>query len=722
MSKLCLRALMFLVLLPGCAQQAPSSEASDAHMSGAADASQRSTLDGGHEASDDIPGEVDAPPSVEGAPGVQVVMDLDDRLSDPGRFYDHPWPSDLRLNGQGGPSISNLPYPSSVTLIDGVLPVAEERPGFPAIPVAWFRFDGALAPSSGQTPTLPLAESPVHLIDVDPDSPARGTRYPTMVRTLEPDPYVPENLLAISPWPGIVLPAGRQYAFVVLRDYSDADGAPLGVPLALAHLAAGEQPAGALALEAQALFQPLWETLDSLGQAREQVAAATVFTVGDVVAELHALSEEVRQEHEATIGNLAVHDEEDASHERFCVLRATLTVPGFQAGTPPYNSEGRFAFDDDERLIVQREDTFPLVITMPKGPMPPEGYPLVLYFHGSGGESSQVIDRGAVLEIGGAPTQGKGPAHVLAAHGFGTASSALPVNPERVSGASDFEYLNFNNLAAFRDTFRQGVLEQRLLLDALLSLKVSPEIVAQCEGMSLPEGHDAYAFSAAPVFGMGQSMGGMYTNMVGAVEPRLSALVPTGAGGFWSWFILETELLNAPPLLALVLETDVTLTFMHPALHLLETAWEGAEPLVFMPRLSTNPLPGHPARDVYEPVGLDDSYFPFQLFDAVALAYGHQQSGELVWDSMQDALALGGHEGLIDYPVRDNLSSASGESYTGVVVQYLGDGIYDPHSIFAQLDAVKYQYGCFFETALHTGAALVPAPQALGSPCPTVTP
>jgi hypothetical protein len=55
--------------------------------------------------------------------------------------------------------------------------------------------------------------------------------------------------------------------------------------------------------------------------------------------------------------------------------------------------------------------------------------------------------------------------------------------------------------------------------------------------------------------------------------------------------------------------------------------------------------------------------------------------------------------------------------YTGVVVQYLGDGIYDPHAIYSQLDAVKYQYGCFLETMLKTGTATVPAPAPYTTPC-----
>ncbi len=106
------------------------------------------------------------------------------------------------------------------------------------------------------------------------------------------------------------------------------------------------------------------------------------------------------------------------------------------------------------------------------------------------------------------------------------------------------------------------------------------------------------------------------------------------------------------------------------------------------------------------------------IYDAVALAYGHQQAGEEVWPAMQEALALSNLDGIVSYPVAGNLTSAGGDSYTGVVVQYEGDGIRDPHVIFVQLDEVKYQYGCFLESFLERGVATVPAPAELGTPCP----
>jgi hypothetical protein len=106
------------------------------------------------------------------------------------------------------------------------------------------------------------------------------------------------------------------------------------------------------------------------------------------------------------------------------------------------------------------------------------------------------------------------------------------------------------------------------------------------------------------------------------------------------------------------------------------------------------------------------------VYDAAALAYNHREGGDLVWPSMQIALGLDGLDGFIPYPVSQDLQSVDGAPYTGVVIQYLGDGVYDPHALYTQLDAVKYQYGCFFASFLRDGFATVPAPAPLGTPCP----
>ncbi len=396
-------------------------------------------------------------------------------------------------------------------------------------------------------------------------------------------------------------------------------------------------------------------------------------------------------------------------------------MPQFQQGTPPFDTEGLFQIGSDGLPVEQRPETAKIVITIPKQAMPDAGYPLMVYFHGSGGIASQVIDRGPMPE-GGMPTPGTGPADMIGAHGFAAVGASLPLSPDRVPGASEEAYLNFANLAAFRDTFRQGTIEQRLLVQALTELTIDPSVLAGCDGPSLPAGASAYHFDPDSFVALGQSMGGMYTNMIGAVEPRFKALVPTGAGGFWSYFILETHLIaNVRTLLGTFLRADgMALTHLHPALSLLELAWEPAEPMVYMPRLSRRPLPGTASRPIYEPVGQGDSYFPSKLYDAIAIAYGHREAGTEVWDTMQPGLALAGLDGIIDYPVVNDVMSEAGDPYTGVVVQYEGDGFSDPHTIFVQLEAVRYQWQCFLDTAIHTGTAVVPAPMLPeGTPCPT---
>lgn len=652
--------------------------------------------------------------------GTMLYFDLDGQVAEQDAFFDFPFPSDLRLNGDGTPDLTGFPNPKNIQIVKDLVDLADERPGFPVMPVTYFRFTAPLDSRAASDVIPASVDSPILLVDIDPDSPRRGSLYPTVALTLVVDEYLAGHGLAVAPRPGVVLDGARTYGVVVMRSQLDAEGAPLEPPSGLRQLIAGEVPEGAWGPQAADLYAPLWTTLAQIGVDPQAVAAATVFTTGDVVEALGQLSDRVMDEYTLTIDGLAVDADDGASHERYCELVATVSYPQFQQGTPPFNEQGKFEFGADGLPIKQRDEVAPIVLTLPKAPMPEAGYPLMIYFHGSGGRHSQVVDRGPVTEVGGEPTIGEGPAHVVAEFGIAAAGSALPVNPERVPGASDIAYLNLNNLAAFRDTFRQGVLEQRMFLDALRTLEIDPTALADCNGPSLPDGETHFRFDPEMLVALGQSMGGMYTNLVSPVEPRIKAAVPTGAGGFWNLFILETSLIpGTRDLMALILGTpEPELTFMHPGMHLILMAWEPSEPVVFMPRLARRPLPGHPVRSIYQPVGKDDEYFPISIYDAVTLAYGHEQAGELIWPSLQDALALDGKDGLIAYPVTENLSSSSDTPYTGAVVQYEGDGIQDPHVIFVQLEDVRYQYGCFLSTFLARGVATIPAPAPLGTPCP----
>lgn len=637
-----------------------------------------------------------------------VWFELDGELTG-AAFFDAPFPSDVRLDADGTLAYGGFPNAGDAKIVRDLLTLADARVGAPLMPIAYFRF-GKPTPAWQSTDVIAAAPtSPMLLIDVDPDSPTRGQLVPVVAQALETDFFAPSYLVGVAPRPGFVLTPHTTYA-IVIRSAALPGFAP---PDAIVDLAAGRTPAGARGAATAAAMAPLWPTLTMIGVPATDVLTATVFTTGDETAVAFARSEAVRAAHDAVIANL--HVDTDGNHtdptSSYCELVGEVTFPQFQTGAAPFFTDGVFVLDGAGAPIKQGELTVPLTITIPAGPMPSAGWPLYQFFHGSGGLSSGLVDLGKTLTPDGEPTIGEGPAFVVARYGIAAASSALPVNPERLPDASDYAYLNLQNLVAFPYTFQQGVIEQRLLLDALLALQIPAAVLAPCRGADPTVHH----FDGGKLVAGGQSMGGMYTNLFGAVEPRVPVLVPTGAGGFWNLMILDTGLIDgARGLLASVLQADADkLTFIHPALGLLGSGWEIAEPGVAMARLGRMPLPGHPVHHVYEPVGKGDVYFPTTIYDAAALAYGNEQAGPETWPTMQPALALDGLGGIVSYPVTAN----DGAGHTRVVVQYEGDGIVDPHYLYRQIDEVKHQYACFFDTYLRTGTPTVVAPGPLSAPC-----
>lgn len=588
-------------------------------------------------------------------------------------FWNYPWPSDQRLDANGAPDVAAYPNPRNVPIMTSLLSVVPERRGFPMMSIGYFRFTAKVEP----------VVTAAYLVDIE-----QKTTLPVVAELLPDDRYTTTNLVAVAPVPGVVMRGHAKYAYVLAKDFAPGFDSPSGWKMSS-------------------------ELVAALPIAKGDVLVSTEFTTGDEVARVAARSEAIRTTYPRTIDNLTLVG--DTTYDGFCRLSGTISMPQFQTGTPPFETGGLFMLDANDVPMKQGDLTIPVTITLPKRAMPATGWPLYQFFHGSGGLSTGVVDLGPSPDSSDMPTPGKGPGYVVALHGIAAASAALPVNPERLPGANDYAYLNIDNLAAFPHTFQQGVYEQRIFTDALLATHIPQATVAACTGITTPSATGEHFFDPSKLVAGGQSMGGMYTNMVGAIEPRFGALVPTGAGGYWNLMILDTQTIpGARELLASALGVDdTTLTFDHPAMEAMALSWEPAEPFVYMARIARNPLDGVPVRHVYEPVGKDDSYFQTNVYDGAALAYGNQQAGTAVWPTMQQSLALDHLDGLLTYPVK-----ANEDGHTRVVVQYMGDGIVDPHYIYRQLDAVKHQYGCFLESYLRDGVPTVPAPGGLTDPCP----
>lgn len=726
--------LLATALGSGCSSDPAPAPVDAAVTADAADASTPDAVVDGAPPGDVLPEDVNRGPA-------RSLFDLDADTAAPGHFYDLPFPSDLRRTPGGGPDYAGFPIPATVGLVRSALPVVQDRVGFPVIPVGWFRFEGELAARRLADVIPAAAASPVLLIDVDSRSPDRGQLVPTVASTLVEDGYTPENVLAVAPVPGFVLRPGRTYAFVLTSALRDAGDLPLAASAALTELREGRTPAGRRGAAAATLYAPLWETLRMRSIDPATVVAATVFTTGDVAAETARLGDRVVERFDVTLDGLALAPGDTPTmHPRFCELRATVTMPQFQFGAPPFNTDGLMRIGADG---VPMTTTYPgaadyarvpVVVTIPRGPMPAGGYPLILNVHGSGGYSDEAVSRGTwrprsathpctttrpsyynrvvmYQGVAGCYSPDQGAAFYLAPRGFAMVGAAMPVNPERLPGASDIAYLNLMNPSAMRDTFRQGLFEQRLLVEALTRLRIPAATVAACAGATLPAGETDGRLDASQLIVMGQSMGGMYAHVIAATEPRVRGLIPTGGGGHWSRFIFESQIIPGVGSLIGTLLQGRSLSFVHPSMALLQTLWEPVDPIVYIPRISRDPLPGKTPVSAYVPVGRGDSYFSTSTFDEVALAYGHPQGGREVWPGMQASLGLDGRSGLVPYPIAGNLMrGAPATAITSAVVQYEGDGVYDPHAIFTQLDAVKVQYGCFAQTLQRTGRGVIVDP------------
>ncbi|MFM2161221.1 MAG: hypothetical protein RLZZ383_733, partial [Pseudomonadota bacterium] len=430
-----------------------------------------------------------APKLPEALPGVMVRMDEPGAATD---FWASPFPDDVRL-ADGHLVVRHLPGLADSPLLVGLAEVAELRRGASQVPVVYLPFAGALRaspPESVFDRVYTSVEEAVLLVDVDAESAERGRVIPSIAATLPVDTFTPEGVLAVAPRPGFVLKESTTYAVFIRRAWGDADGAPLGAP---AKLLGRLGPVAAVGDEtAWVAWEDVRDTAAALGITPSDVAAVARFTTGDVPAETATETRALQARDDAELSP-PVAFPRDVEMPNYCELHATLDVPVYQRGVPPYNTDGRFVVGSDGLPEVQERLAIPVVLTLPHGEMPPNGWPLSMYFHGSGGTSDQLVIRGPAPE-GGEPAVGYGPAWVLARHGIAGVGSAHPVNPERIPGASSLAYLNFSNLAVFPFTFRQGIAEQAHLLDALLDLEIPPTALAGCEGPTLPAGASGHRF------------------------------------------------------------------------------------------------------------------------------------------------------------------------------------------------------------------------------------
>ncbi|MBK7863320.1 MAG: hypothetical protein IPJ65_32915 [Archangiaceae bacterium] len=613
-------------------------------------------------------------------------------------FFAAPFPNeDLRVAGDRI-DLSGFPGMGSVGFIDAALmQIATDARGFSTTAGVFFSATDELDRSS-LPPTAAAslkADSSVYLIDVE-----RQERAPIDVAlAFNGGRFGAPNLLSLVPYQGVPLRESALYVAVVTTRVRDAWGKPIGVSETLRTLERGGVPKG---LHPRALAE-LRRALPLVRGA----AAIAVFRTDAPRRAMEAVQQALLKEHPVLNAPL----EPVENYDEFCVYRSTVDMPNYQSGTPPYVEGGTWAFDARGVPIRQRYERARIFVTLPRTPMPPGGYPTVVFVRTGGGGDRPLIDHGAASARAGAQP-GSGPALEFARAGFAAVMVDGPLGGLRNPWGKDEQFLVFNldNPKAIRDNIRQSAAE------LVLTARLVEQLTVDARGCS---GTSKAHLDAEKLALFGHSMGATIAPLAMAYEPRFKAAILSGSGGSFIANLLHKQ---KPLPVRMLIELSFGYTFRgyrmtqgDPALSMLQWALEPADP----------PLYGHLSKaSVLMFQGVVDHYILPPMANAASLALGLDLAGDeldrrspelLGYTPYSDVAGLR-KRGVRAYPVEANVTHDDGSQSTAAVVQRDGDGFQDGHEIVFQTPDTKYQYRCFL-SSFAAGRARVVAPSESSGRC-----
>lgn len=471
----------------------------------------------------------------------------------PDVLEDAPWPSDDRLV-DGTLDLTGFPNPDGIGLLDEYLAVADALPGWgPSSPI-YVPFETLPDESLLPSPTESVdPESGLLLVNLEPDSPDYATAVPVWWERLSPGRLTANPTLAVAPLPGFPLRGGETHALIVTRELA----------------AVNETFAERLADDGDPGLAPLRDALPDLDLRRRDVAVATVFTTRDPLDEMDRMVDHLRGLPAPTLSQEVT---EKARYAGFQVFDGTVEAPLWQHGRIPYaSSGGGFQFDSDGAPVPAETLSLRLAISTPLDldSAPPDGFPVVLYAHGTGGEYDTFANGGSGLE----------PASLMARAGLVGIGFDQPLHGPRGTSGTDVDLHSFNylNPESARANFRQGALDIVWLVHALRQGDV---VFTTPDGQTIPIDSDRILYQ-------GHSHGGLTGAIAGPwLGGHVRGAVLSGAGaGLAITVVKRKDPVDIAELVGNVigLGPGETLTPLHPVVGLVQTLAEETDPVNYAP-------------------------------------------------------------------------------------------------------------------------------------------
>jgi predicted esterase len=566
---------------------------------------------------------VDCDPPVE--EGVKAYFEVPGAEgADEGDFFRLPFPSDVRRSGDTL-DLSDFPTPGDGLL--GIDPVQlyvdaieDNDSAWGAYPTVIFRFSG---PFDFDT----FERDAVQFVDITDPENARGVgwgRFYTDARTN----YICDNFLAVQPPFGRPLEPNHTYAVLILSEVGATtllgrgDGEPVVASENMAAVLASAEPDDAKLAAAHAAFAPLRAYLTAESIPASNVLTASVLTVGDIQAPMSDLADAVADGPVPTASDwvrcdgVAPSPCPQADDDRACgddvagydEYHALLSLTVYQQGTAPYLTAADGGGIDTNSAQVEEVC---MSITVPEGAPPTEGWPAVVFAHGTGGSfRNHVRDEVAgVLAAAGPQFAVIGIDQV--AHG--------PRRGDSMQHPNNL-FFNFLNPAVTRGNPLQGAADQLAVARFAGALDV-PASETTGEDIRL---------DATRLFFLGHSQGATEGSLMLPFGDAYKAAVLSGNGASLRDALrTKTQPENIAGALPLVLQDPLMshpdlgpgVTINHPVLSLLQQWIDPADPLNFAAATGT-PLMNHTAKHVFQTFGIEDTYSPPVTMATYAVAGG----------------------------------------------------------------------------------------------------
>lgn len=575
-------------------------------------------------------------------------------------FFGRPWPDDNRTR-DGRPCMEGFPQLGEIDLIDTYMSSIENLDGFGTNSPIYLPLNQRpqVLPTPQDTAST---DGSMWLMDIDPDSPERGSIIPLSSRFQRVETlWQRGNLLSVQPVWGFPLRPRTTYALVLTTD--------------LISTVEGWRSLGD--------WSDLDATLLQLRVSPERIAFALQYTTQDPVGEVARFDERIR--YDLTTPALDQRVDLYQTSSEMEAFEGTMWVPMWQHGSKPYlASGGAFQFDENGMPQLYEWEQVRFTLTVPRADMPAEGWPVSIYGHGTGGNHRSFAS--SLKDLA--------PARVLARAGIAGFGISLPLHGDRGTNLdpalASFNYLNPDSARA---VFRQGALDQLYLAEVLSS---------QAHSFDLGDGKTARIDPDRVVY-MGHSHGGLIGAIAGPYfGERVRAIFLSGAGGGLSTTVVTRDAgdFDIQGLLASTLDfsADDELVESHPVIAMVQTLGEVTDPINYAPYWNDRtPFWETTPMSVLMTEGLLDVQTPPDTAEALAAA-GHlpllaPASHVSTAHRLQD-------EGTHKTPAIENRRSWDGERVTAGLAQYADE---DHFAIFNNEDAANL-YQQFLSSALDVGA------------------